>query len=82
MRQPLTDLSTPGLGAGRAIRHTGALRLDLAPAAEPHLIADLNRGSVPFRDSWLARRQPEWYERRMAWIFPAWFLYFELEALK
>jgi SAM-dependent methyltransferase len=30
----------------------------------------------------LARRWPDLYERRLAWIFPAWFMYFELEALK
>jgi SAM-dependent methyltransferase len=30
----------------------------------------------------LARRYPEGYEHRWAWIFPAWFLYFELEVSK
>ena len=30
----------------------------------------------------LASRFPEAYERRWAWIFPAWFLFFELEVLK
>jgi SAM-dependent methyltransferase len=30
----------------------------------------------------LANRWPQEYERRWAWIFPAWFLYVELEALK
>lgn len=30
----------------------------------------------------LANRYPASYERRWAWIFPAWFLYFELEVLK
>lgn len=30
----------------------------------------------------LANRFPESYERRWAWIFPAWFLSFELEVLK
>jgi SAM-dependent methyltransferase len=30
----------------------------------------------------LARRYPAAYERRWAWIVPAWFLYFELEVLK
>jgi SAM-dependent methyltransferase len=29
----------------------------------------------------LANRHPERYERRWAWIFPAWFLDFELEVL-
>jgi SAM-dependent methyltransferase len=30
----------------------------------------------------LANRFPDEYERRWAWIFPAWFLYFELEVVK
>jgi SAM-dependent methyltransferase len=30
----------------------------------------------------LARRFPEAYERRYAWIFPAWFLSFNLEVIK
>ena len=30
----------------------------------------------------LANRYPAAYERRWAWIFPAWFLYFELEVVK
>ncbi len=30
----------------------------------------------------LAARWPAAYERRWAWVFPAWFLYFELEVLK
>jgi hypothetical protein len=30
----------------------------------------------------LARRWPDRWERRFAWIFPAWFLSFELEVLK
>jgi SAM-dependent methyltransferase len=30
----------------------------------------------------LANRYPEQYERRWAWMFPAWFLYFELEVIK
>jgi SAM-dependent methyltransferase len=30
----------------------------------------------------LANRYPEIYERRWAWIFPAWFLSFELEVIK
>jgi len=30
----------------------------------------------------LANRYPETYEKRWAWIFPAWFLYFELEVIK
>lgn len=30
----------------------------------------------------VANRWPAGYERRWAWIFPAWFLYFELEVVK
>ena len=30
----------------------------------------------------LANRYPATYERRWAWIFPAWYLYFELEVVK
>jgi SAM-dependent methyltransferase len=30
----------------------------------------------------LANRSPQAYERRWAWMFPAWFLYFELETIK
>ncbi len=30
----------------------------------------------------LARRWPEWYEHRLAWICPAWYLEFELVAVK
>jgi SAM-dependent methyltransferase len=29
-----------------------------------------------------AKRWPERYERRWAWMFPAWFIYFELEVVK
>lgn len=30
----------------------------------------------------MANRRPEEYERRWAWMFPAWFLHFELEVKK
>jgi SAM-dependent methyltransferase len=30
----------------------------------------------------LANRFPDRYERRWAWMFPAWFLYFELQVVK
>ena len=30
----------------------------------------------------VARRWPQWYEDRLAWVFPGWFLLFELEAVK
>jgi SAM-dependent methyltransferase len=29
----------------------------------------------------LARRWPDFYEHRLAWVFPAWYLEFELEAI-
>lgn len=29
----------------------------------------------------LANRWPDWYEHRLAWMFPAWYLEIELEAL-
>lgn len=39
--------------------------------------------SVLSRIVWrLANRFPELYERRFAWIYPAWFLSFELEVVK
>jgi SAM-dependent methyltransferase len=45
--------------------------------------------SIVFRPTWvnkviarLAKRWPSEYERGWAWIFPAWFLYFELEVVK
>jgi SAM-dependent methyltransferase len=44
---------------------------------------------IVFASTWLnkivhrlANRFPREYERRWAWIFPAWFLYFELEVIK
>ncbi len=30
----------------------------------------------------LANKSPELYEQRWAWLFPAWYLYFELEVIK
>lgn len=30
----------------------------------------------------IVNRWPDWYEHRLAWIFPAWYLEFELTALK
>jgi hypothetical protein len=46
-------------------------------------------GQIIFFPGWinkvvrrLADRYPQAYERRWAWIFPAWFLYFELEVIK
>lgn len=47
------------------------------------------RASVFFRGKFLdrvvallARRFPDWWEHHLVWIFPAWFLYFDLEAVK
>jgi SAM-dependent methyltransferase len=47
------------------------------------------QASIVFRPSlanklvWrLANRYPAWYEQRWAWVFPAWFLHFELEVIK
>jgi SAM-dependent methyltransferase len=179
VRQPLTDALTLDVGAGTAVRHPGAVRLDRARQATPHVVADVDRGGLPFRSnafetvgaydvvehvedlvafveevhrvlkpggrllvttphyscanahtdpthrralglrsfdyfadghslayysrarfrvrtatlffegavlgrllSRMARRWPRFYERRLAWVFPAWFLYFELEAVK
>ncbi|MFQ6047476.1 MAG: methyltransferase domain-containing protein [Gemmatimonadales bacterium] len=30
----------------------------------------------------IANRWPEWYEHRLAWMFPAWYLEIEIEAVK
>jgi SAM-dependent methyltransferase len=40
----------------------------------PHLLNRLARR--------MANRWPERYERRWTWLFPAWFIYFELEVVK
>ena len=32
--------------------------------------------------SWLANRYPQFYEEHLTWIFPAWYISFELEAIK
>ena len=32
--------------------------------------------------SWLANRFPRFYEEHLVWIFPAWYLWFELEIVK
>jgi SAM-dependent methyltransferase len=47
-------------------------------------------GRLQFRGGWLSRsivsrlanRFPQAYEHRFAWMFPAWFLYLEMEAIK
>jgi hypothetical protein len=36
-------------------------------------------GRLPYH---FARAYPDFYGTDLAWIFPAWFLYFELEAVK
>lgn len=176
---PLTDIRTLDLGAGTAVRHPGALRLDRARVTCPHVVADLDGPGLPFRASvfdrvaaydvvehvadlphlmeevyrvlkpggllmvttphfscdnayadpthrralslrsfdyftgshelayyaqvrfrirhrqlffragmvnrvmaWVARSFPQVYEQRLSWVFPAWFMYFELEAQK
>jgi SAM-dependent methyltransferase len=178
-RFPLTDVTALDLGAGVAQQLPGAVRLDRTAACGPHVIADLDRGALPFRSASfalvgafdvvehvadlvalmeeihrvlrpggvvrittphfssanaytdpthrrslgmrsflyfldghplayysrarfqlrarslmfrgrmlgrlmarLARRWPELYEDRLAWMFPAWFMYVELEAVK
>jgi SAM-dependent methyltransferase len=175
---PITDRSKLNIGAGRANQMAGAVRLDRARAARPHVVADLEEG-LPFRTNCfdavgafdvvehvsdlvalaeeihrvlrpggtayltmphfssanaytdpthrrahglrsfdyfdpqhqlayysearfrvqtrrlffkgrvlgralfhLARRWPAFYEDRLTWLFPAWFLYFELVAVK
>lgn len=47
------------------------------------------RVSIVFHQSWknkiitrIAARWPDFYERHLAWIFPAWFIYVELVAIK
>jgi len=30
----------------------------------------------------IAQRWPDYYEHRLAWMFPAWYLEFELAAVK
>lgn len=47
------------------------------------------RASIVFHGSWknkltwrLAARAPDFYERHLAWIFPAWFMYVELVVVK
>jgi SAM-dependent methyltransferase len=175
----MTDPAALDIGAGEAEPLPGAIRLDRSPRCAPHVVADLDRGALPFRDSrfhtvaafdvlehvadlpgvmeeihrvlrpggilrlttphfssanaytdpthrralglrsfeyftdghplayysaarfrvrtsslmfkgrllgrllyHVARRWPAMYEDRLAWAFPAWFLYFELEAVK
>jgi len=177
--QPATDWSRLNIGAGRADQLPGAVRLDVARATRPHVVADLDAGALPFKAGafdavgaydvvehvedlvalleeihrvlkaggvlhvttphfscanaftdpthrralgltsfdyfddahalayyssarfrvraarlffkgrflgrllfHVARRWPAWYEERLAWIFPGWFLYFELVAVK
>jgi SAM-dependent methyltransferase len=41
-----------------------------------------NRSTLNRVAAKLANRWPHEYERRWAWMFPAWFLYFELEVVK
>jgi len=46
----LTDPAILDLGAGVAERHPGAVRLDRAQTVRPHVVADLDRGGLPFRN--------------------------------
>ena len=174
-----TDFAKLNIGAGRADQLAGAVRLDIARAARPHVVADLDAGGLPFKANafdvvgaydvvehvddlvalmeeihrvlrnggiayitaphfssantsvdpthkralslrsfdyfddahalayysaarfrigaarlffkgrglgrlffHLARRWPAWYEDRLAWLYPGWFMYFELVAVK
>lgn len=51
---------------------------------------DLKRRHIQFNGgrfsrsivSRVANKYPELYEQRLAWLWPAWYLYFELEAVK
>jgi SAM-dependent methyltransferase len=45
---PFADRSKLNIGAGRADQLAGAVRLDRARAARPHVVADLDQG-LPFR---------------------------------
>ncbi len=47
----VTDWSKLNLGAGRADQLPGAVRLDIARAASPHVVADLDAGTLPFKTS-------------------------------
>jgi SAM-dependent methyltransferase len=46
---PITDWSRLNIGAGRVDQLPGAVRLDIARAAHPHVVADLEAGALPFR---------------------------------
>jgi ubiquinone/menaquinone biosynthesis C-methylase UbiE len=35
-----------------------------------------------FHISWLANKYPRFYEEHLTWIFPAWYMVFELEVMK
>lgn len=42
-----------------------------------------SENSRPVKLIWrIANRYPQAYERRWAWLFPAWFLSFELEVIQ
>lgn len=62
---------------GHALAHYGTARFCRRSGRLSFYPSLLNR--VVHR---LANRWPERYEQRWAWIFPAWFLYVELEVLK
>ncbi len=74
--------------------HFGWFSLDYFTGAHEHSYYTgvrfrMRTRSLLFPPSWtnkvirrLANRWPARYERRWAWLFPAWFLYFELEVVK
>jgi SAM-dependent methyltransferase len=62
---------------GNALNFYSAVRFEIA---ERQLVF---HNALPDRlASRLANRRPEIYEKRFAWLFPAWFLIFRLRAVK
>jgi SAM-dependent methyltransferase len=64
-------------GATNDLAHYSAARYSRRHTRISFHTSVLNR--IVFR---VANRWPHAYEHRWAWVFPAWFLYFELEVLK
>jgi SAM-dependent methyltransferase len=48
-RLPLTDITALDIGAGVVEQLRGAVRLDRTTACAPHVVADLDRGALPFK---------------------------------
>jgi len=63
--------------AGDVLDHYSSARFERRSTRISFYPGIVNR--IVFR---LANRWPERYERRWAWMFPAWFLYYELEVVK